>query len=118
MKGVPRELKTRADFDRLQEMARDGKLGQNCLRRLRAHWEGLLAGRYYYEMDRVLEEGDEPDGSEPEYLVRVVEDEDTGETATHQLRRVERTPGALNRLGLSAEDAEAAIAELEGLIDG
>lgn len=118
MRGVPRILKTRADFERCQAMARDGRLGQNSLRRLFAHWEGLLAGRYYYVLDRVLADTEEPDGSPPEYIVREVDDEDSGETRREQLKRVERVPSALERIGVSVSDAEDAMTELEGMIDG
>lgn len=118
MRGIPAELNTRTDYERCQELARNGELRHRDMQRLREHWAGMLEGRHYYELDRVLGDTEEPDGTEPEYLVREVEDEDTGELRREQLLRTERSPSALTRTGFTVQEVEDAMTELEGLING
>ncbi|MBK1725720.1 hypothetical protein [Halorhodospira neutriphila] len=118
MRGVPADLNTRADYERCQELARNGELRHRDMQRLREHWAGMLEGRHYYAPDRVLDDGEDPDGSEPEYLVREVEDEETGDVRRQQFVRTERDPSALTRTGFTVQEVEDAISELEGMING
>lgn len=110
MIGIPRNaLKTRADFEMLHQAAMRGDLRPYEVAELRKHWQALLNGRFAYEVDRVLGEGEEPDGEEPEY--RVVTNEDG---ARIQYKLVESASSRLVALGFTAGEVELALAELEG----
>ncbi|WP_445157667.1 hypothetical protein [Halomonas sp. E14] len=114
MRGIPRnQLKTRADFMLLQEAALAGELRPYEVADLRRHWQALLDGRVAYEVDRVLAEGEAPDGEEPEYRVMTDEDEASGEAIRTQYRLVETGCSRLVRLGFEVEEVEAALAQLE-----
>lgn len=118
MRGIPAELNTRTDYELCQELARNGELRHRDMQRLREHWAGKLAGRHYYAFDRLLGDTEEPDGTEPEYLVREVVDEETGDAQRKQFVRTERSPSALTRTGFTVQEVEDAISELEDLING
>lgn len=114
MRGFPRNaLKTRQDFEMMQARAAEGSLRPRQVSELRRHWQSLLDGRFAYQYDRVLAEGEEPDGQEPEYRV-VEEAEDDGETVSRvQFRRAEVVSSRLARMGFSQAEVEQAITELE-----
>lgn len=115
MRGIPRNaLKTRADFDMLHAAAMAGELRPHEVTELRRQWQALLNGRQAYVVDRVLAEGEDPDGAEPDYRVMVDEDEATGETTRTQYKLTDTQCSRLNRLGFEVDDVEAALAELEG----
>src|SRR5690625_4220155 len=110
MIGIPRNaLKTRADFEMLHQAAMGGDLRPHEVTDLRKHWQALLDGRFVYEVDRTLGEGEAPDGDEPEY--RVMTDEDGVRT---QYRLVESTSSRMVALGFTVQEVETALAELEG----
>lgn len=110
MIGIPRNaLKTRADFEMLHQAAMGGDLRPHEVADLRKHWQALLDGRFAYEVDRALGEGEAPDGDEPEY--RVMTDEDGART---QYKLVESASSRLVALGFAVGDVELALAELEG----
>lgn len=114
MRGFPRNaLKTREDFEMMQTRAVEGSLRPRQVSELRRHWQSLLNGRFAYQHDRVLAEGEEPDGQEPEY--RVIEDtEDDGETVRRvQFRRAEVASSRMARMGFTQAEVEQAITELE-----
>jgi len=115
MKGFPRNaLMTHNDFEYLQQQAVDGKLPQMQVQRLRGSWQGLLDGRWVYRFDRVLADGESPDGAEPDF--RVVEDEDeTGAVVRRQYELVESSTARLAKLGYTVADVENKIAELDAL---
>lgn len=114
MQGVPRYgLRTRADYDLLQELATQGEIRPQDVATLKRHWEGLLAGRWIYVHDRELAEGEQPDGDMPEYCVLDVEEETTGEAKRVQLKRVESQDAEIFRLGFAVTDVEQAISDLE-----
>lgn len=115
MQGVPRfGLRTRADFDLLQDKARRGALSSQGVALLKRHLEGLLSSRWYYAYDRDLAEAEQPDGPMPEYFV--AETDAQGETPARRIQ-TKRTEdlATLNRLGFSVVDVEQAIVELEAL---
>lgn len=115
MRGFPRNaLKTRQDFEMMQARAAEGSLRPRQVSELRRHWQSLLDGRFAYQVDRVLEGDEEPDGQEPEYRV-VDETEDDGETIRRvQFKRIESDSSRLARMSFSQTEVEHAIAELEG----
>lgn len=115
MRGIPRNaLKTRADFEMLQQAALSDGLRPHEVESLRQHWQALLNGRFVYEFDRVLAEGEAPDGAEPDYRVMEDEDEDSGTVTRMQHKLVESQHSRLRGLGFEVSEAEAALAELEG----
>lgn len=115
MRGIPHNaLKTRADFEMLQQAALNDGLRPHEVGNLRRHWQALLDGRFVYEFDRVLAEGEDPDGPEPDFRVMEDEDEDDGAVTRTQHKLVESQCSRLCRLGFEASEVEAALAELEG----
>lgn len=115
MQGVPRfGLRTREDYDLLQSKAVAGEIRPQGIATLRQHWEGLLEARWYYAFDRELADGEQPDGSWPEYHVSEVEPQDDAPAKRVQYVRTEDLT-TLNRLGFSVQEVEQAIATLEAL---
>jgi len=113
MRGIPRNaLMTRNDFELLQQRARDGELRPQQVEELKQRWQALLNGRYVYQFDRILEDGENPDGSEPDYRVIEEEDESTGEIVRRQYKRIESSTSRLVKLGYTVSDVEDALAEL------
>jgi hypothetical protein len=118
MKGIPKKaLMTREDFELLQQMARDGKLRPQHVDRLRRQWQGLLNGRKVYVFDRELADGEEADGSEPDYRVLEREDEETGEIVRVQYKLTDDDTCRMVKLGYTSADVTAMIDELDGLED-
>lgn len=116
MQGVPRfGLRTRADFELLQQLALQGQLRPRCIATLQRHWQGLLAGRWTYVYDRDLTADESPDGEAPQYLVIESEDEGSGEPRRVQLKRTEVPTATIFRLGFTVADVEQAIADLEAI---
>lgn len=116
MQGVPRfGLRTRADFELLQDLALQGELRPACIATLQRHWQGLLAGRWAYVYDRDLAAGESPDGEAPHYLVIESEDETTGEMRRVQLKRTEVPTATIFRLGFTVPEVEQAISALEAI---
>jgi len=108
MYGYPKIINTRHDVEYLV-----GYLGskwataENKARGL-AYLQALRDKTQHYVVDRVLAEGEEPDGPEPEY--RVTEDE---EGARHQ-HRLEEDPNALiHRLGFTEAELQQLIQTVE-----
>ncbi|UXF57505.1 hypothetical protein YPCBV1_00052 [Chromohalobacter phage YPCBV-1] len=116
MQGVPRYgLRTRADYDLLQGLATQGEVRPQGVATLKQHWKGLLTSRWIYARDRVLADGEQPDGEMPDYRVLEVEDEATGETSRVQLKRTESPDAMIFQLGFAVTDVEQAITDLEAL---
>lgn len=109
MYGVPKVLATRADFERVHHMALSGECAPE---QALAQWRGLLDGRLAYEHDRVLADGEAPDGAEPEYRVLEEERED-GSVERVQYRLVDQPHARIYRLGFSIAEVEARITDLE-----
>jgi len=101
-------VRTRADIESLMAF-----LGGPSATPDRIAWgirtlRGLLATRQRYEFDRILADGEDPDGPEPEH--RVVTDED-GERRQNKL--VDDPNGRIYRLGLTDVEVEHWIKTLE-----
>lgn len=107
MHGIPARLQTRDDFERVHAAALAGEVSAGSVAQ---HWRGLLAGQWTYEFDRVLADGEEPDGPAPDYLV--LSQEDGGR---RQERRVRAQGAAIDVLGYSEADVLAKLEELEGV---
>lgn len=116
MQGVPRYgLRTKADYDLLQGLAVQGDIRPHGLATLKRHWEGLLSGRYHYVYDRDLAEGESPDGSEPDYIVLTVADEQSGTERRKQMVRHDNSQAEIFRLGFTVAEVEQNISDLEAV---
>ncbi|MCX8016405.1 MAG: hypothetical protein N2690_00685 [Rhodocyclaceae bacterium] len=108
MQGIPKILQTRADFDLALDLARRGEADSAAVAR---HFRGLIESAHYYAFDRVLADGEAPDGEPPQYLV-------IEPTADQPQRRQEKRtvdPSArLFQLGYTLAEVETIIHELEG----
>lgn len=114
MKGIPHNaLKTAQDYEGLHDQALAGELRPREVDTLRGYWQALLDGRWRYDRDRALAEGEEPDGPEPEYRVLAEETED-GTAERWQFQRVRDEHARIDALGYTPAQVEAKITELEG----
>lgn len=109
MYGYPPTINTRHDVEYLvgylgSKWATEANVerGLNFLR-------GLRDNTHAFVFDRVLEEGEQPDGAEPDY--RVMEDEDG---QRHQYRLEENPRAPIFRLGFTVEEVDALIDTIEG----
>jgi hypothetical protein len=108
MQGIPKILQTRADFDMALDLARRGEAGRAAVAR---HFRGLIEAAHHYVFDRVLADGEAPDGEPPEYWV-IEASESLPER--RQERRVVDTNARLFQLGYTLAEVEAIVNELEG----
>ncbi|TGG92544.1 hypothetical protein E4656_13830 [Natronospirillum operosum] len=115
MYQIPNQLNTRADHDRVHNLAKAGAC--RCDQAL-GHFKGLLNGHYQMQFDRVLGESEPADGDEPDYRVLTAEDESTGESVREQYKRVERTESRMTRLGYTVAELTDIITELEEIDNG
>lgn len=108
MYGYPKVINTRQDVEYLVGyLGTDWATEENKQRGL-AYLYALRDKTQHYVFDRVLADGEEPDGPEPEY--RVTEDE---EGARHQ-HRLEEDPNALiHRLGFTEAEVQQLIQTVE-----
>ncbi|WP_448875200.1 hypothetical protein [Desulfobulbus propionicus] len=105
MHGVPARLQTREDYERVHVAGLVGEVDRLAAIR---HLEGLLSGRWDYQFDRYLDEGEAPDGEAPEYIVLEQED-----GRRRQERRVYAQGATIEILGYSESEVLAKIAELQ-----
>ncbi|WP_022729782.1 hypothetical protein [Fodinicurvata sediminis] len=118
MIGVPRVLRTRQDYENVRAGVLEGRYGAQERARALAHWQALLS-RHRYVFDRELAEGEAPDGPEPDYTVLVLRDEETDAVTARQQRvRIEDPKARIFKLGYSVPEVEAAISDMEGVING
>ena len=108
MRGLPTTIRTRGDAENMMAL-----LDTEMATPERIRWgiqtlNGLLDTRQHYEFDRVLADGEDPDGPEPDY--RVVTDED-GERRQNKL--TDDPNGRIYRLGLTDAEVNAWISKLE-----
>ncbi len=116
MQGIPRNtLQTAGDFERMHEMALSGELRPRDVATLRRYWQSLIDGRYRYDRDRQLADGEDPDGPEPDYRVLIEEAED-GTEERWQFVRVEDANARINVLGYSVATVQDKIAELDEVL--
>ncbi|WP_022727220.1 hypothetical protein [Fodinicurvata sediminis] len=116
MIGVPRILRTKQDFENVKAGVISGDITGRHAARALAHWQGLLS-RHRYSFDRLLSEGESPDGSEPDYRVMEDLDEETGDTIRRQLKREEDPNARIVTLGYSVSEVEAVISDMEDAIN-
>ena len=116
MIGIPKILKTRADYERLHAAALAGELRPHQVAALLGRWQALLE-RHHYVYDRVLAADESPDGPEPDYRAITETAEDGTETRS-QYRREEDPTARIHAIGFSVAEAEAAITDLEAVING
>ncbi|SFD68235.1 hypothetical protein SAMN05660831_02100 [Thiohalospira halophila DSM 15071] len=105
MIGNPRHRRTLHDWQVAHSMALSGEMPTA---KMAEEWRRLRDGRFAYFFDRELGADENPDGDPPEYIVLTDED-----GARRQQRRQEDPNSELSRLGLTAADVDAYIAELE-----
>lgn len=108
MQGIPKILQTRADFDLALDMARRGEASRAAVAQ---HFRGLVEAARHYVFDRVLADGEAPDGAPPEYWV-IEPTEDNPQR--RQEKRTLDPEARLFKLGYSLAEVEAIINELEG----
>lgn len=109
MIGTPRVCKTASDYERIYQMAKEGKLPKQ---EVLNHLQGLLNTREKYVFDRVLEDSEEPDGDSPQYTV--VERELEDGTVERRQNKLEEDPnGRIFKLGFSVENIQKRIDDLE-----
>jgi hypothetical protein len=109
MHGIPRILQTRADFDLALAMARSGEAHPPIVA---AHFAGLIEASRTYVFDKVLAEGEAPDGSMPAYCV--LEGSEALPTRA-QLKQVTDPVARLFALGYTVAEVETIITELGAL---
>lgn len=97
MRGYPHYLNSRQDYINIIDDFGHGELVERA-------YQGLLNSATHYQFDKVLEEGEEPTGTEPEY--RVMEDEVSGRV---QYKLVENPNGKIFKLGFTVEEVEEVI---------
>ncbi|WP_280564909.1 hypothetical protein [Chromohalobacter sp. 48-RD10] len=108
MYGYPKVIKTRQDVEYLVSyLGTDWATDDNKQRGL-AYLRALRDKTQHYVFDRVLAEGEEPDGPEPEY--RVTEDEDG---ARHQHVLVDDPNAPIHRLDFTAGEVNQLIQTVE-----
>lgn len=113
MRRLPDELKTRADIERVMSAARSGDLRPDDRRAMLGRLRGLASDQRWVK-SRVLE-----DDEEPEDGARVLEEEQDDGTVERVEYVQEDDPSARRiALGLSADEVDDLITEMEGLIDG
>ena len=112
---IPRNsLKTAQDYEGMQQLALAGELRPRDVTTVRRYWQSLLNGRFRYDRERQLDTDEDPDGDEPEYRVMVEQTED-GAEERWQYKRMRDDKARIDKLGFTASEVEAKIAELEGL---
>ena len=109
MIGVPRVCKTKQDYERIHQMAKDGKLHKEEVLR---HLRGLLGTKDHYVFDRLLGDSEEPDGETPEYIV-VEHEKDDGTVERRQNKLTENPKGRIFKLGFTESGVRQMISELE-----
>lgn len=108
MISIPAILKTREDYDRAEQCAVSGVYKPSDVIR---HFVGLQQNRFSYVFDRILAEGEAPDGAHPEF--RIIEDDETG--VRTQLKQEEMANATIFQLGYTVSAVKKIITKLEKL---
>lgn len=112
MRGVPNNLKTRADYERIRDMMLAGQFGRSDKEKAIRKWEALLA-RHRWVFDKELDSEDDADSGDDYRVIRERDDE-TGEvTKIIQEKRVECSRAKINRIGLSVDEVEDAVSSMK-----
>ncbi|MCI4410371.1 MAG: hypothetical protein JHC38_01720 [Thiotrichales bacterium] len=108
MKGLPKQLQTREDFNEALLLAETEKTIAHALAN---HFKGLLESSYKYEFDKNLNDGENPDGTLPDFVV--IEKNDEQNIKRHQLKRVIDENSRLFSLGFDVATVTIIINKLE-----
>ena len=108
MKGLPKLLQTREDFNEALALAETDK---SIAHALANQFKGLLESSYKYEFDKNLAENELPDGELPDFVV--VEKNDEQNIKRHQLKRVIDENARLFSLGFDVATVTIIINKLE-----
>lgn len=109
MHGIPKILQTRADFDESLALARSGQAHADTVAR---HFAGLVESAHHYAFEKLLSEGQEPDGAMPEYCVLEPTEQNPART---QLKLSIDPQARLFALGYTVAEVESIITELGAL---
>ena len=108
MRGMPHKFNSRTDVETCFELAKQGKLDAGEIKK---RLQAMLNTDKHYVFDKVLDNPDNADGSEPEY--KVMEQEKKDGTKEYIQYRLEEDPGAIFRqLGFTKDEIENLIAQL------
>jgi len=108
MHGFPKVINTRQDIDHLLQFLDSKWATRENIDRAMSYLQGLKDGTQSYQFDRVLEEGEAPDGDYPDYLVLTDED-----GTRRQLALAHDPNAALYRLELSETEVDQILNALE-----
>ena len=110
MYGYPKTIQTRHDIDLLMGYLGSEWATPDNIERGLNYLRGLIDNRFAYFFDRHLDNGESPDGQEPDY--RVMTDDETGVISQY---RLQDNPDAwIYRLGLTVTEVEGMISQIEG----
>lgn len=101
MIGFPKHLNSKQDYENIVK-------DFGYCDEVKAAYQALLATNKHYVFDRELTDGEEPDGSEPEYKVMSEELPD-GTVKRVQYRLVDNPNSKLKQLGFTIEEVEEVI---------
>lgn len=108
MIGFPKHLNTQEDYLNCRDMVLSGDLNAEPLR---VKLQALLDTQKHHVFDRVLADIEKPTGPEPDYRVVEVKKED-GSTERHQFALTDDANCTLVRLGFTADEVNALLAEI------
>lgn len=101
MRGFPKVLNSREDYDNIVE-------DFGYTKEVKRAYQGLLNTAKHYVFDRELGADEEPDGPEPEYKV-LEEGQEDGSTLRTQYKLVENPDGRIFKLGFTVEEVQGVI---------
>jgi len=113
MYGYPKVINTRKDVELLVGYLGTSWATPELVARGLAYLKGLRDKTKHYVFDRVLADGEDPDGGEPDY--RVLEEEaDDGSTVRRQYTLEDNPRAPIHRLGFTVDEVQALIDQIEG----
>lgn len=103
MKGIPKTLQTRVDFERMHAAALAGEVSATGMQN---HWHGLLSSAFAW----VISDADPAQVADnPDYKTL------DGKDGIEVYQRTRQPDARIDQLGYTLAEAEAKIAELEGI---
>lgn len=108
MRGFPKHLNTREDYDLVHAAVLAGELPAD---KLLAAYDALLNTRQHYVFDRTLAADEPADGNKPGYRV-MAEGPENGTTQRTQYKLVDNPDARLYQLGFAVADIEALEEEI------
>ena len=101
MIGCPKHLNSKQDYENIVK-------DFGYCNEVKAAYQALLATDKHYVFDRILAEGEESDGIEPDYKV-MSEESDGGTIRRMQYKLVDNPNSKLKRLGFTVKEVEEVI---------